>query len=39
VIIDKDNKPRWDPKRLQDVTEEKVKWYFSPLKPEQELKI
>lgn len=40
VLIDKDNKPQWQPARLQDVKITHMKEYFSPLKdrPELELK-
>jgi 3-hydroxyisobutyryl-CoA hydrolase len=31
VVIDKDQNPQWVPSRLEDVTREKVDWYFSPL--------
>lgn len=30
VIIDKDNRPKWEPKRLEDVTREFVESYFVP---------
>jgi 3-hydroxyisobutyryl-CoA hydrolase len=31
IVIDKDQNPRWEPARIEDVTDEKVNWYFSPL--------
>ena len=31
AVIDKDRNPRWNPARLQDVTDEMVKRYFEPL--------
>ena len=37
VLIDKDQNPKWLPKKLHDVTQEKLNWYFSPLDPEMEL--
>jgi len=33
VLIDKDNKPRWEPARLEDVSEERVAAFFAPLPP------
>ena len=36
VIIDKDNAPRWDPARLEDVTESSLHDIFAPLPPEEE---
>ena len=30
VLVDKDNKPRWNPAHLKHVTESDVDWYFSP---------
>ena len=35
AVIDKDRRPRWDPARLEDVSEEAVAAYFAP--PEREL--
>jgi enoyl-CoA hydratase len=37
VVIDKDNKPRWSPARLEDVSSDVVARYFTPL-GERELK-
>ncbi len=34
VIIDKDNAPRWDPDRLDAVTDEQIDAYFAPLPDE-----
>jgi len=31
VVLDKDQNPTWNPACLQDVTQEKLDWYFSPL--------
>lgn len=31
IVVDKDQNPRWEPARIEDVTDEKVNWYFSPL--------
>jgi enoyl-CoA hydratase len=31
VIVDKDNKPRWQPPRLEEVGEDVVGAYFAPL--------
>jgi hypothetical protein len=30
-LVDKDNKPRWDPPRLEDVTDAAVASFFDPL--------
>ena len=30
-MIDRDNMPKWDPPRLEEVTSEKVERYFSDL--------
>lgn len=37
VIIDKDHKPKWQPARLEDVSDADIEAYFSPV-PEGELK-
>jgi len=37
VIVDKDNAPRWDPARLEDVSDEAVDAYFKPLPGGREL--
>jgi len=37
LLIDKDNKPNWNPSSLEEVTEEKLDWYFSPLENDREL--
>jgi len=31
VLVDKDNAPRWEPSRLEDVTPERVEGFFAPL--------
>jgi len=36
-LIDRDRRPRWDPPRLDDVTDEQVRGYFAPLDPADEL--
>ncbi len=38
AIIDKDQAPRWQPARLEDVTEAMVARYFAPLPAEKELR-
>lgn len=30
LLLDKDNKPRWNPKRLEDVSENLVQTFFQP---------
>lgn len=37
VIIDKDQKPAWSPAKVEDVTDETLNFYFSPLPPDQDL--
>jgi len=42
LLVDKDNKPFWDPARIEDVTNEKVEEFFAPLAaghPRGELKL
>jgi len=39
VLVDKDQKPVWDPATIEGVTEEKVDWYFSQLPADKELKL
>lgn len=39
LIVDKDNKPNWNPNTLEGVTSEKVDYYFSKLSPEMELNL
>ena len=34
LLIDKDQKPRWDPARLEDVSEARIDAYFTPLAQE-----
>lgn len=36
-LIDRDRRPRWDPPRLADVSDEQVQGYFAPLDPADEL--
>jgi enoyl-CoA hydratase/carnithine racemase len=36
VVIDKDNQPQWQPKKLEDITDEAVSKYFEPLGQELE---
>lgn len=31
VVVDKDQNPKWNPAHIEDVTQEKLDWYFSPL--------
>uniref|UniRef100_A0A1I7Z4E1 3-hydroxyisobutyryl-CoA hydrolase, mitochondrial n=1 Tax=Steinernema glaseri TaxID=37863 RepID=A0A1I7Z4E1_9BILA len=37
ILVDKDRNPKWNPAKVEDVTEEKVDWYFSPLPEGQDL--
>ncbi|ESP02886.1 hypothetical protein LOTGIDRAFT_177835 [Lottia gigantea] len=37
VLIDKDQNPQWKPARLEDVTDERVDYYFSKLPDDREL--
>lgn len=37
LLVDKDNKPKWNPKSLHEVTEERVSSFFEPLTFEREL--
>lgn len=37
VLVDKDNKPSWDPPTLMGVTQEMVDHFFSPFTDEKEL--
>ncbi|XP_052804800.1 3-hydroxyisobutyryl-CoA hydrolase, mitochondrial-like [Mya arenaria] len=39
VLIDKDQKPKWKPATLEEVTKEHVDWYFSPLPQDRELEL
>lgn len=39
VIIDKDQKPLWQPSTIQEVTDDKVDWYFSKLAEDKEWKL
>lgn len=38
LLVDKDNRPKWVPDRLEDVTEAKVDHYFSRLPEDEELR-
>ena len=37
VLVDKDNKPQWNPAALADVSKETISKYFEPLLKENEL--
>ena len=37
LLIDKDQKPNWNPKTLEDCTPEKIQSYFEPIDPELKL--
>lgn len=37
VLVDRDNRPKWQPSVLEAVSREKVDWYFSPLSEDKEL--
>lgn len=39
VLVDKDNRPQWDPASLAEVTEDIVLRHFQPLPEELELKL
>ena len=39
VLVDKDNKPQWKPKRLEDVSEADVAKYFAKLSSEEDLQL
>jgi len=39
LLIDKDQKPKWNPPTLEEVTQEIVDHHFAALKPEEELKL
>lgn len=39
LLIDKDQKPKWNPPTLEEVTQELVDYHFAPLSPEEELKL
>jgi len=37
ALVDRDQNPKWNPAHIEDVTQEKLDWYFSPLPDGQEL--
>lgn len=37
LLITKDNNPKWNPARIEDVTEERVKSFFRPLPNNEDL--
>ncbi|KAJ8307022.1 hypothetical protein KUTeg_015106 [Tegillarca granosa] len=37
VLVEKDQNPKWQPATIEEVTQERVDWYFSPLPSEREL--
>lgn len=37
MLLERDNKPKWQPAKLEDVTESQIKAYFEPLPNNQEL--
>ncbi|CAD6187825.1 unnamed protein product [Caenorhabditis auriculariae] len=39
ILIDKDRNPKWDPARLEDVTEKTLDHYFEPLPHNEDLRI
>jgi len=39
TLVDRDNKPAWQPPTLAEVSEERVNFYFSPLEEDVELKL
>ncbi|XP_055304663.1 3-hydroxyisobutyryl-CoA hydrolase, mitochondrial-like isoform X2 [Sitodiplosis mosellana] len=39
LLITKDNNPKWNPPRIEDVTEERVKSFFQPLPNNEDLKM
>ena len=39
VLVDRDNKPNWKPKTLEEVTPERVQEYFAPLPNGEELEL
>lgn len=39
LLITKDNNPKWNPARIEDVTDERVKSFFRPLPNNEDLKM
>ncbi|CAL1531070.1 unnamed protein product [Lymnaea stagnalis] len=39
AILDKDQSPRWEPATLEEVSQERIDYYFSPMGEEQELSL
>lgn len=39
VLVDKDNKPKWNPSKLDEVTEAQINAYFEPLARHEELQL
>jgi hypothetical protein len=39
IVVDKDNKPKWNPASLQEVTPEDLKLVFQPFKESLELQL
>lgn len=39
LLVEKDNKPKWDPARLEDVSESQINSYFEPLPYNMELQL
>ncbi|CAF1559713.1 unnamed protein product, partial [Rotaria sordida] len=39
MVIDKDNKPQWQPSQLEDISNEEIASYFSKLSSDKELQL
>lgn len=37
LLIDKDQNPKWNPRTVEEVTDERVQWFFNPLPAKDEL--